>query len=298
MRRMAWWLGAWGVTVVGAVGGTSCSSEPPVEQCFLDGDEDGNGLSDCEDPTCWRANVECSEICDDQPNDEDADGVAGCADSDCWTPDSGCKELCTGGIDEDGDKASDCADSDCWTTEAGCKEVCTGAGDEDADGQVDCADPDCWTPGTSCMEVCVGGDDEDADGQVDCFDDQCKGTLECKELCIGGKDEDVDGLADCDDPDCKGDTACVPTFEAEVKPILQKHCAGQACHVAGIGAGGLVVTNYADMMKDSLYCAGQKKGWCVHFRVNEGSMPKECPGCVKPNEVATLKAWVDGGMLP
>jgi hypothetical protein len=298
MTKVAWLAGVWAVALAGALGNASCATETPVEQCFVPGDEDGNGAADCDDSACWRSNGECQEKCDDQPNDEDADGVFGCEDSDCWTKDSGCKELCTGNQDEDGDGARDCADSDCWTKDAGCPEVCSGDADEDADGAVDCADSDCWTKDSGCKEVCTGGQDEDGDGATDCFDSDCTGTPECTESCMGGKDEDVDNLIDCDDPDCKLDVACVPSFEGDVKPILLKHCAGQACHVEGIGAGLFVVSKYDDMLKPAMACPGKSKGECSLIRIKEGSMPKDCVGCVKPNEVATIQAWVEGGLAP
>ncbi|MBM4357586.1 MAG: hypothetical protein FJ096_05685 [Deltaproteobacteria bacterium] len=298
MTKVAWLTGIWSLALAGALGNASCTSEPPVEQCFLPGDEDGNGLADCDDATCWRANGECKEKCDDQPNDEDADGTFGCDDPDCWVKDGTCAEACTDGKDEDGDGAVDCADSDCWVKDGGCPESCVGGNDEDGDGAVDCADSDCWTQGAGCAEQCSGGNDEDADAATDCFDSDCMGKPECTESCTGGKDEDVDNLVDCDDPDCLLDPACVPSFDADVKPIFQKHCAGQACHIEGIGAGLFVVTKYDDMLKPSMACAGKQKGECALIRIKEGSMPKDCVGCVKPDDIAVIQAWVDGGLAP
>jgi hypothetical protein len=52
------------------------------------------------------------------------------------------------------------------------------------------------------------------------------------------------------------------------------------------------------MLLPSIYCAPQTKGWCTAHRIQEGSMPKDCPGCVSQNEADVIQAWVDGGLLP
>lgn len=49
------------------------------------------------------------------PGDEDGDGLADCEDADCFTAPS-CTESCLGGADEDADGLVDCADDDCWAT--------------------------------------------------------------------------------------------------------------------------------------------------------------------------------------
>ena len=99
MRRAAWvWLGATAFVVGGPFG---CEGEP-VEQCFIAGDEDGNGLPDCLDPVCWRVNGPCSESCETS-NDEDADGDVGCEDSDCWLADGDCPQVCDSSDDQDAD---------------------------------------------------------------------------------------------------------------------------------------------------------------------------------------------------
>lgn len=45
--------------------------------------------------------------------DEDGDGLADCEDGDCAAHPS-CVEVCTGGVDEDNDGATDCLDDECW----------------------------------------------------------------------------------------------------------------------------------------------------------------------------------------
>jgi len=298
MSRITWFAFVWSAGLVGALANASCSSPAPVEQCFLPGDEDANGLADCDDSACWRANGDCKQKCDSETADQDADGLAGCDDPDCWVMGGECAELCTGAKDEDGDAKVDCSDSDCWVKDGGCTEVCKGGGDEDADGTIDCADDDCWVPESGCAEVCSGGHDEDGDTKVDCYDESCFKTPECTEKCTGGIDEDVDGKFDCEDSDCKGDMACVPTYDADVKPIFAQHCGGGACHIEGIGAGGWVLTKYDTLLKDALYCPGQSKGWCSLFRIKEGTMPKDKPAAVTPVQLDIVQRWVDGGQLP
>lgn len=298
MARVAWVMLLWSSALLAAVETTSCGSKPAVEQCFLVGDEDGNGLADCEDSACWRANGACKQACDSDTDDQDADGLIGCLDPNCWVKGAGCEEVCEGAKDEDGDGKTDCADSDCASFEA-CIEQCNGGKDEDVDGKTDCADSDCWVADSGCKELCSGGADEDGDAQIDCADSDCwVPDGGCNELCSGGADEDADGQVDCDDTDCKGDVGCVPTYAKDVKAIFATRCAGGACHIEGIGAGGWVITKYETLLLPSLYCPSESKGWCSLFRMQEGSMPKDCPGCVKPAEIDTVKRWVDGGLLP
>lgn len=55
-----------------------------------------------------------SEICL-TPGDEDGDGLADCEDADCYSSPV-CTEICSGGIDEDSDGLVDCMDDDCWSS--------------------------------------------------------------------------------------------------------------------------------------------------------------------------------------
>jgi len=120
---------------------TSADTAPlPEEDCDSPGDEDGDGLADCDDPDCIGS---CPEDCTNGV-DDDGDGDTDCDDTDCVRE---CGEDCSDGIDNDLDGRTDCEDADC-TGEAGCLEICAaGSGDEDFDGLLDCADDDCW--GTS-----------------------------------------------------------------------------------------------------------------------------------------------------
>jgi hypothetical protein len=85
----------------------------------------------------------CPEICDDG-YDNDGDGLTDCDDPDCFGP--GCPEICSDGYDNDIDGFVDCDDPDCFGAPA-CLETCDDGIDNDGDGLVDCNDPDCFSAG-------------------------------------------------------------------------------------------------------------------------------------------------------
>ena len=147
---------------------TEDTEPPPIEDCDSEGDEDGDGLADCEDPDC--ADV-CIEDCESK-GDEDQDGLADCEDPDCADV---CIEDCDDGIDNDGDGREDCRDIDCVDE---CPEDCENGSDDDYDGLVDCEDAEC-ADHELCFEDCGNEDDDDRDGKTDCDDDDCWGTPEC-----------------------------------------------------------------------------------------------------------------------
>ncbi len=60
----------------------STDDEGPRENCDVEGDEDGNGLSDCEDPACVD-HASCLEEDCDTIGDEDGNGLADCDDPVC-----------------------------------------------------------------------------------------------------------------------------------------------------------------------------------------------------------------------
>jgi len=94
----------------------ACGGSPAAEICDDGIDNDGDGLTDCDDPDC-DSDTACqpvAEVCDDGI-DNDGDGLTDCDDPDCDS-DTACQpvaEICDDGIDNDGDGAVDCADADC-----------------------------------------------------------------------------------------------------------------------------------------------------------------------------------------
>ena len=218
----------------------------PYENCFMAGDEDGDGLEECDDPSCTHyVGCQSQENCTNTL-DDDGDGLIDCDDPDCgnfggcnhedcndgidnnndglvdcddpWCvflgkcPETDCDDL----LDNDGDGLTDCQDDDCPNHPCP-DEVCDNGVDDDLDGWVDCedlgcmCDPICWGG-----EVCDNGVDDDADGAVDCGDCECFEVEPCiGEICDNEVDDEGDGFVDCDDPECETHPDCEATEAGE-----------------------------------------------------------------------------------
>jgi hypothetical protein len=116
-------------------------------------DDDYDGRTDCDDPSC--------------------DGVGFCED------DENTDAACADGEDNDGDGYVDCSDSGCSDIAACMTELddaaCMNGTDDDMDGDVDCADAGCYLT-TVCLDVetvCDDDMDNDMDGLIDCEDGDC-----------------------------------------------------------------------------------------------------------------------------
>jgi hypothetical protein len=139
-------------------------------------DEDGDGLTDCQDDDCSDDEACFSEdVCDDE-QDNDGDGQTDCEDPDCeqagvCIPD----EDCTNGLDDDLDGQTDCDDTDCLG-EAVCvpETECENDIDDDLDGETDCDDPDC-----ADALPCLGPRPCNNDGICDSFEER----LWCDDCC-------------------------------------------------------------------------------------------------------------------
>jgi dipeptidyl aminopeptidase/acylaminoacyl peptidase len=92
-----------------------------------------------------------------------------------------------------------------------------------------------------------------------------------------------------------------PNFATQVAPILQKNCL--ACHSNAAKMGGLVMENYDGLMKGGAHGAAIVPG-----KADQSRMIQMLDGKVQPSmpfggdplpaaDIATLKAWVDGGAL-
>ncbi len=179
--------------------------------------------------------------------DNDGDGLTDCEDSDCLGAEA-C--LCWDGEDNDRDGLTDCEDPECAFSNACCSvherahACCTDGRDNDGDGLTDCEeDPDC--AGACCSD----GMDNDGDGLTDCDDPECAGNVDCctaedSEACAcdDGQDNDGDGLTDCEDGDCaRAETCwdprasrfserigyCVDRFDAMQQACDEEHAAEQ-----------------------------------------------------------------------
>jgi hypothetical protein len=177
--------------VVGDITGEDrgVGSGPPVAKCANHQDDDGDGLTDAEDPGC------ASE------DDDDEGGVP--------------PPACANGVDDDGDGVADLQDPGCASSEdddeTDLAAACANGLDDDGDGLVDMTDPGCAgeddADETDPPPMCANGVDDDGDGSVDLDDPGCdsaedtdEGNLEA--ACDNGVDDDGDGVIDLDDPGC------------------------------------------------------------------------------------------------
>lgn len=206
--------------------------------CYDGNDDDNNGKTDCEDPSCDQRSCgaacvclnlkKAEDLCDNNKDDE-MDGLRDCADPDCigkscragcmCVADGGSIESdCTDGVDNDIDSLTDCFDPDCldkFCTPPDIYFQCT------ADQRCKC------NGGVQVAEVgsvlCRDAVDNDCDGEFDCAEDSCTGQS-CSpdggagcECFMGGKkeascanllDDDGDSKTDCADSDCVMGTTC------------------------------------------------------------------------------------------
>lgn len=181
-----------GLSVVFVLFVTSCvvGGVSKETNCVDGVDNNGNGLTDCDDPDCadHQACVinEDKEICDNNIDDND-NGLTDCDDPEC-SDHSNCtiarETICDDGIDNDGDGYTDCEDTDCVDDPACINnhENCTDGIDNTGNGLTDCDDPEC-----QYHVACQSGDDE---------------------ICDDGIDNDDNGLTDCDDPYCSNHPSC------------------------------------------------------------------------------------------
>jgi hypothetical protein len=194
------------------------------QTCYVEGDNDGDGWADYNDPDClsdaWE--VGYTHLSCNNGMDDDEDGLVDGADSDCTsafateTPQTTCGD----GQDNDGDGLRDNADPDCsigWglKEETGASNgvyACSDELDNDGDGDVDLDDEGCESVWDNAEDGALSGDacadelDNDSDGWVDSLDSDCL-TSEAESglsgaPCGDGIDNDGDGLADAADPGC------------------------------------------------------------------------------------------------
>lgn len=199
--------------------------ERPAHQCFDGLDNDGDGLTDADDPACCMdaSYYDCLLIGNDEDADppcndgldNDADGLVDAEDAECSSlmySELGNEPACADGWDNDRDGLADLEDPDCNADSSHSREtapMCSDGLDNDGDGMTDEDDPECgsgWSEDTS-LPGCSNGYDDDDDGLVDLDDPSCHGDpLRQQEYSFGqcddGLDNDGDGLVDLEEPDC------------------------------------------------------------------------------------------------
>lgn len=95
--------------------------------------------------------------------------------------------------------------------------------------------------------------------------------------------------------------ATTPDFDTSVQPILAAHCFD--CHGGGARKGGLALDSERDALQggDSLHpalVAGQSGASALIHRITETDAAKRMPPKGDPlsaDEIAVLRAWIDGG---
>jgi hypothetical protein len=105
-------------------------------------------------------------------------------------------------------------------------------------------------------------------------------------------DNDCDGVLD--EPACLNPNQGVPTWDADIQPIINNYCG--VCHGA---SGGWSSLEYSSTQKDSYHCLGMAKGECFSVRIKEESMPANgsvLSAMMMSGELDLIDAWIDAGM--
>jgi WD40 repeat protein len=95
----------------------------------------------------------------------------------------------------------------------------------------------------------------------------------------------------------------VPDFNTRVLPVFRKYC--NSCHNAREAEGGLILEDFARAMKGgddgAVVVAGKSADsrlWKLLTATDETRMPPLDQAAPKPEELALIKAWIDGGAKP
>lgn len=202
---------------------TNCQENPGNNNCAdgIDNDWDSGptspiNLRDCADSGCYGSTVcqyEPTWLCQDN-GDNDGDGLTDCKDPDCSNQCAEREYYCFDGKDNDNNGLTDALDPTCsfFIVEANGM-GCTDYADNDNNGFIDCADQTCKTT-PACGESgfsCYNGVDDDGDGIKDCSDIKCVNAGACgptETLCADRRDNDADGRYDCTDTDCMNNQLC------------------------------------------------------------------------------------------
>ncbi len=180
------------------------------EDCSNGIDDNGNNLTDCDDPQCAEALVCQPEICDDGI-DNNGDRKVDCDDPQCAEAVNCQPEICNDNIDNNGDDKTDCDDPQCAEALNCQPEICDDGIDNNGNDKTDCDDPQCANALNCQPEICDDGIDNNDNDKIDCDDPQCAEALNCQpEICNDGIDNNADDKTDCDDPQCAGAVVCQP----------------------------------------------------------------------------------------
>ncbi len=205
-------------------------------QCADGVDNDGDGVSDAQDPGCWTNPSNPASYDANRPDesvattqcqdgiDNDGDGATDLIDFSCQNSrikndEANPKSQCQDGVDNDNDGATDLIDFSCQNNrqkndETTPKTQCQDGIDNDNDGAVDLADFSCQSNQQKNDEAnpksaCQDGIDNDGDGAIDLADFSCQNNRQRndeanpKSACQDGIDNDNDGAIDLEDFSCQ-----------------------------------------------------------------------------------------------
>ncbi|MDO3627001.1 c-type cytochrome [Mucilaginibacter sp. BT774] len=82
-------------------------------------------------------------------------------------------------------------------------------------------------------------------------------------------------------------------FQTDVLPLFQTYCASTGCHDAGTAQEGLVLTNYANIMKG--ISANNPNDSKYYNVISDGSMPPRNSPKLSAAQVATILKWINQG---
>ena len=214
-----------------------------VEDCTNGIDDTGNGLVDCQDPSCAQHAAclvtACTEAqplrCGDVIHGDTTQGVTVWRDNACvsanrnpgpeqaWSVD-----VVQGIIVEAHLEMPETGNLDLYLLEGTC--AAQSCSEHSTKGQgvteylrftrasqpqwlmVDThAGSTSYTLRLTCVELCDNGRDDNGNGLIDCQDPQCADVLHCRpEICDNGRDDNGNGLIDCADPACAAALHCQP----------------------------------------------------------------------------------------
>ncbi|HEY6178029.1 MAG TPA: DUF4215 domain-containing protein [Kofleriaceae bacterium] len=212
-----------GCLLAALVACSGTQGERPFEDCFRAGDEDGNGVADCDDPLC-RGLPMCA-VCGDgrrEGNEECDDGNLvdgdGC-DHNCRPTGRGNGVVTAGEGCDDGNLVDgDGCDHNCLPTGCGNGVVTAGEGCDDGnlvDGDGcdhNCLPTGCGNGVVTAGEDCDDGNLVDGDGCDNCRLTRCGNDVVTRgEDCDDGNTTDGDGCdATCHFGACPGEVAVAP----------------------------------------------------------------------------------------
>jgi hypothetical protein len=265
----------------------SCAAPP--ETCNNGQDDNGDGLTDCEDPQCAGVTFgACSTgnpgVCDAGTLTCEGSGVGPVCVQDQPAGSEGPfgDASCSDSIDNDCNGLTDETDPNCQPG----PEVCDNDIDDNGNDLVDCADSMCegfiGQPGacnTGLPGVCSAGTSTCSSGEKFCDQDVPAGTEGpfTSLTCSDGLDNDCDGLADGNDPDCNVPLEVCDNGQDDNGNGLVD-CEDTQC--AGTNFGACDTGNPGICAAGSLTCDGSQPGpVCAQDQTAQPEGPAGSPSC-------------------